>query len=146
MVLAAVFVDGEPDGLERRDVHQQVVYYYADISHTGSDGLGQHHSVHAPEWVVRGEEVAAGGIQTVQIVSRVAYSHVSEAGANEFHWRLVAELRDDVVHLLFVDQFPQPFDQHVRDEWIYFGDFGGQNLVDVDGLHEKIVYLNKDTK
>ena len=70
--------------------------------------VGQHHAIHPPERVVRGEEVTAFGIEFFEPFDRIGHLPFAETGADELLRRQVPVMLEDVIDFRLMDRTAEP--------------------------------------
>ena len=106
--LRAVLVHRNPQRAQRFEVHQQVVDHHPRVAETVDQLVGEHHADHAPERMVRGEEVTASGGELVESFDRIGDLPFAETGADELLRRQRPVVFEDMVDFRLVDRAAQP--------------------------------------
>ena len=95
-------------------MHQQVVDHHPRIAETVDQFVGEHHAVHTPERVVRGEKIASLGVESFEPFDRIGDLPFAETGADELLRRQRPVVFEDIVDFRLVDRAAKPVHDRTR--------------------------------
>lgn len=112
--LRTVLVHRNPERSQRLDVHQQIVHDHPRIAEISDQLVGQHHTVHSPERMVRRKEIPSLRIEIFEPFDRIGHSPELKTSLDKLLRRKRGILIQNIVDFVLMDRALEPADNESR--------------------------------
>ena len=112
--LRTVLVHRDPERSQRLDVHQQIVHDHPRIAEISDQLVGQHHTIHSPERMVRGKEIPSLRVELFEPFDRIGHSPELKTSLDKLLRRKRGILIQNIVDFVLMDRALEPADNESR--------------------------------